>query len=387
VIKPLGLVTPDALAPRLQDWAFEQRDRIIGDLAELVALDAPSGDVEMLDANAAILERRLADLDARVQRWPSRAGTHLAATLGAERGRPILVVAHYDTVWPRGTSERRPFSMDDGIIRGPGVFDMRSGLVAAINAVRALVDLAALDRRVVLLLTADEEIGSTTSAELIVETGREASAVIIPEPPLPDGGLKTQRKGVLTYRASVRGRASHAGLDPERGVSAVHELLAFAQAALGLADDALATTVNVGVVQGGTRPNVVAADACAEIDVRAASVDEYTRVESWFANAASTTAGAELTVERLHARPPMERTPAIAAAAARAQELARLLGLELSEGAAGGSGDANFLARYDVPIVDGVGPRGGGAHAVDEHVFVDSLMERVALLALLVAAL
>jgi glutamate carboxypeptidase len=302
-------------------------------------------------------------------------------------GRPVVVIAHYDTVWPRGTAERRPFSLDDGVIRGPGVFDMRGGMIAALSAVRALLELDALERRVVLLLTADEEIGSTTSADLIVERGREAAAVIVPEPPLPDGGLKTQRKGALTYRVSVRGRASHAGLDPERGVSAIHELIAFAQAARGIADEARATTINVGVVRGGTRPNVVAAEARAEIDVRAATVDEYTRVESWFATATATTSGAELTVEQLHARPPMQRTPAIAAAASRAREFGRLLGLELSEGSAGGSGDANFLARHGVPIVDGLGPRGGGAHAVDEHIHVDSLVERVALLALLVAAL
>jgi len=307
--------------------------------------------------------------------------------LGPGTGLPVLIVTHYDTVWPRGTRDRRPFAIDDGVIRGPGVFDMRGGLVAAVNALRALTELGALDRPVVLLLTADEEIGSTTSKELIVRWGREASVVVVPEPPLPDGGMKTQRKGVLTYRASIRGREAHAGLDPERGVSAVHELLTLAHEARGLSDPASGTTVNVGTIAGGTRANVVAAEASAEIDVRAASVEEFDRVEAWFANITTSTAGAELTVERLLERPPMPRTPAIAAAAARARELASLLGLELAEGAAGGSGDSNFLARFDVPIVDGVGPRGGGAHAVDEHIFVDSLVERVALLALLVAAL
>jgi glutamate carboxypeptidase len=382
-----GPLTPELLAPRLQAWAVERRERIVADLGELVALDSPSGDVELLDANLAILERWSLELGGRIERTPTRAGTHLECQLGLGTARPVVVIAHYDTVWPRGTSELRPFSIDDGVIHGPGVFDMRGGLVAAVNSLRALIDLGALDRPVVLLLTADEEIGSTTSKEMIVRWGRESSAVIIPEPPLPDGGMKIQRKGVLTYRASIRGREAHAGLDPERGVSAVHELLTFAHEARDLSDAARGTTVNVGVVAGGTRANVVASDASAEIDVRASTVEEYARVESWFENASTTAAGAELTVERLFERPPMERTSAIADAAARTRALASLLGIELAEGAAGGSGDANLLARYDVPIVDGVGPRGGGAHAVDEHIFVDSLVERVALLALLVAAL
>jgi glutamate carboxypeptidase len=380
-------VTPDTLAPRLQAWVRDRRDLIVGGLEELVALDAPSGDVELLDASAAVLEHRLLEIGSRIRRWPTPAGTHLECTLGASSTRPVVVVAHYDTVWPRGTCASRPFSIDDGVIRGPGVFDMRGGLVAAINALRALVELDALERPVVLLLTADEETGSTTSEELVVRAGRSSSVVIIPEPPLPDGGLKTQRRGVLAYRVSVRGRAAHAGLDPERGVSAVHNLLSFLECVRGLADETLATTVNIGVVRGGTRPNVVAADAEAEIDVRAASVDEYSRVESWFAKAAPASAAATFTVARLHARPPMVRTPAIASAAERARALARFLNIELGEGPAGSSGDANFLARHDVPIVDGVGPRGGGAHAVDEHVLVDSLLERTALLALMVAAL
>jgi glutamate carboxypeptidase len=375
------------LAPHLQAWALERRERIVGDLAELVALDSPSGDVELLDANLAILDRWALELGGRVEHTPTPAGTHLECTVGPATAPPVLVIAHYDTVWPRGTRDRRPLAIDDGVIRGPGVFDMRGGLVSAVNAVRALMDLGALDRPVVLLLTADEEIGSTTSKDLIVRWGRDSSAVIVPEPPLPDGGMKTERKGVLTYRVSIRGREAHAGLEPERGVSAVHELLIRAQEARGLSDAARGTTVNVGIVAGGTRANVVAAEASAEIDIRAASVDEFDRVEAWFADVAATTPGAELTVDRLLERPPMERTPAIAAAAARARSLAALLGIELPEGSAGGSGDSNFLARFDVPIVDGVGPRGGGAHAVDEHIFVDSLVERVALLALFVAAL
>lgn len=273
------------------------------------------------------------------------------------------------------------------MIAGPGVADMRSGLVAAVTAIEALDALGALSRPVVLLLTADEESGSVTSEDLIVRIGRDAAAVLVPEPPLPGGALKTKRKGVLTYRLSVTGRASHAGLDPEGGVSAIHELFDVAQAGLALANAREGTTVNVGVVGGGTLANVVAADASVDIDVRVANAAEQRRVEAWFSSLVATAPGAELSVELQHLRPPMERTQAIEAAAGRAKEFGQLLGLELTEGSAGGGSDANFLAQYDVPIVDGLGPEGGGAHGLDEHVVLASLLERVALIGLLVAHL
>jgi glutamate carboxypeptidase len=380
-------VTGAQLSERLRRWTFERSEQIVSDLAALVALDAPSGDVVLLNANAAILERRAQEIGGRVRRWETEAGTHLEVRFGPDAGSPVLLLAHYDTVWPRGTAAVRPFSREDGIIRGPGVFDMRGGLVAALNAVAALSALDSLVRPVVVLLTADEETGSTTSEELIVTLGRQAAAVLVPEPPLPDGGLKTQRKGVLTYGLSVSGLASHAGLDPERGISAVHELLDLAQAARAVADPSRGTTVNIGLLGGGSRSNVVAADASAEIDVRVASQAEYERAETWFRRVGASVPGAAVTVELRNARPPMERTPAIATAAARAKELASLLDLELTEGPAGGASDANFLAQYEVSIIDGLGPRGGGAHALDEHIVVDSLLERVALLALLVARL
>ncbi len=341
----------------------------------------------MLDASATLLEQRVTEIGGRVQRHVTEAGTHLEARFGPDGARPVLVLAHYDTVWPRGTALSRPFSLADGVIAGPGVSDMRGGLVAAVTAIEALSALGALTRPVVLLLTADEESGSVTSEDLIVRIGRDAAAVLVPEPPLPDGGLKTKRKGVLTYRLSVTGRSSHAGLDPERGVSAVHELFDVAQASRALANPREGTTVNVGVVGGGTHANVVAADAWADIDVRVANAAEHQRVEAWFSSLVPTAPGAEVSVELRHVRPPMERTQAIGAAASRAKEFAQLLGLELTDGAAGGGSDSNFLAQYDVPIVDGLGPQGGGAHAVDEHIVLESLLERVALIALLVAHL
>lgn len=375
------------LASRLRTWAVANQNSILHDLKDLVALDAPSGDLDLLDANAELFEQRVGKIGGQVRRHPSAAGTHLEIHFGPNTGKPILVLGHYDTVWPRGTAAARPLSFEGGVIRGPGVFDMRGGLVAALNGIAALTELGDLNRSVVVLLTADEETGSRTSEDLIVRLGDDSVATIIPEPSLSNGGLKTQRKGVLTYRLSVQGRASHAGLDPERGISAIHELLHTLQDVLALEDLRHGLTVNVGVVAGGSRSNVVAAEASADIDVRVATMDQYTTVESWFRERQPRAVEATVSIERLHGRPPMERTAAVAAAAARTRAAGDLLGLILSEGAAGGGSDGNFLACRGVAVVDGLGPVGGGAHALGEHILFDSLIERTALLGLLVAVL
>ena len=268
----------------------------------------------------------------------------------------------------------------------PGVFDMRGGLVAALRAVQALDELGELRRPVTVLLNADEETGSSTSEELILALGREAQTALIPEPCLPGGGLKTARKGAATYRFEVTGREAHAGLAPERGVSAVHELASLVVRLGQLARPEVGTTINAGVVGGGSRSNVVAGSAFAEVDVRVTTTAEYARLQHDFERLA-VQEGATLAVRRLHARPPMERTPVIVEAAAKAKRIAALIGLDLGEGPAGGASDGNLLAPLGVPVVDGLGPEGGGAHALDEHVLLSSLEQRVALLGLLVALL
>jgi glutamate carboxypeptidase len=263
---------------------------------------------------------------------------------------------------------------------------MRGGLVAALRAVEALLHLRELTRPVAVLLNADEEAGSSTSEEIIVTLGRRAHAALVPEPCLPGGGLKTARKGAATYRFEVAGQEAHAGLAPDRGVSAVHELAALVVRLGQLAQPEAGTTINVGVVGGGSRPNVVAGAAFAEVDVRVTTAAEYERLQHDFERL-TVREGATLSVRRLHARPPMERTPAIASAATEARRIAALLGLDLAEGSAGGASDGNLLAPLGVPVVDGLGPEGGGAHALDEHIFLASLEQRVVLLALLIALL
>lgn len=300
---------------------------------------------------------------------------------------PLLVLGHYDTVWGEGTASARPFHVVDGIAFGPGVFDMRAGIAASLTALAVLAELGELRRPVVVLLTADEETGSRTSQREIIRLGKEASCVLIPEPPMPGGALKTRRKGVVTFAVEIRGRASHAGLDPERGVSAVSELAWLVSELEAAAAPARGTTVNVGVVSGGTRSNVVAAEAAMEVDIRVATMSEYNRVMRLIEELRPREAGISLKARLLHARPPMERTESIADAVGRAAEIARLAGLTLSEGAAGGASDGNFLAPLGVAVLDGIGPDGGGAHALDERVVIASLEDRVVLLALLIALL
>ena len=356
-------------------------------LAELTALDAPSGDREALAAPADLLVGRLADLGGDVVRHAAPAGDHLEARFGATGGAPLVVLGHYDTVWPRGTAATRPLRAERRVVYGPGVFDMHGGIAASLTALHLLRGLGLPERDVVVLLTADEETGSRTSADLVRELGRAAAAVLVPEPPLPGGVLKTARKGVADYRVEVRGRAAHAGIDPEGGVSAVNELAELVPRLARIARPEASTTANVGRIGGGTRLNVVADTAWAEVEYRVASEAELARVEAELSALAPRNEGASITVERLALRPPLERTAAIAAAFERASEVAGPLGVELREGATGGGSDANFLGPLDVAVLDGLGPDGGGAHALDEHIHLDSLEERIALLALLIVRL
>jgi glutamate carboxypeptidase len=266
------------------------------------------------------------------------------------------------------------------VVSGPGVFDMRGGIVAAL----AGVEIAEVERPVRVLLTPDEETGSAGSAALISRRGAEAQLVIVPEPPLPGGALKTARKGQAGYRLSVAGRSAHAGLEPEKGASAIDELVDRLLDVRALARPDAGTTVNAGVVGGGSAPNVVPASAWVDLDVRATSRAEQERVHRALGRLTAERDGTALELETRISRPPMERTPSIAAAIARAREIAAELGMNLEEGAAGGASDGNLIAPLGTPVLDGLGPEGGGAHALDERVRVDSLIERAALVAALV---
>jgi glutamate carboxypeptidase len=378
--------SPQALADELARSARELRPRLIELVLSLAALDAPSGaGARALGPAADCLAGELTTLGGRLTRTPGPQGELLELELGGpDNGRPVLVLGHYDTVWPAGTAVRRPAREQAGSISGPGVFDMRGGIAAALTAL-SLLGAERLSCRTVLLFTPDEETGSATSRERIVELGRQARCVLVLEPPLPGGRLKTARSGWAAYRLQARGRAAHAGIEPERGVSAIDELCDALLATRVLADPERGTTINAGVIAGGTLVNSVAAEAHALLDLRVRTAAEHQRVDRALAALAPSRPGAELTLECLHLRPAMERTPAIAAAYEHARSMAALLGLELGEGSVGGTSDGNLLAPHGVAVLDGLGPDGGGAHAEGEHIHIDSLVERAALIALLLA--
>jgi len=310
-------------------------------------------------------------------------GAGEAGPSGAEGdGRQVLLLGHIDTVWPVGTLAERPFRVEGARAYGPGAYDMKAGLVVALWALRALAACGRRPRRpVTLLVNTDEEVGSNSSEAVIEAEARRSAAVLVLEPALPDGSVKTWRKGVGRLRVEVRGRAAHAGADPEKGVSAIGELAHQILRLHDLTDLETGTTVNVGVIGGGTRPNVVAERAWAEIDVRIMTREDAARVEKAVRGLEPVLPGARLEVTGGVERLPMERNEGALTLYAKAREVAGRLGFDLGETGTGGASDGNITSALGVPTLDGLGAAGDGAHAEREHVDLATLPLRAALLA------
>ncbi|NJD19620.1 MAG: M20 family metallopeptidase, partial [Gemmatimonadetes bacterium] len=318
----------------------------------------------------------------------STGGLLLARPRGRARGRAVqLLVGHTDTVWPVGTLADMPLREEDGRLHGPGAFDMKAGITLMIFALRALRELGVeVPATPVLVLNSDEEIGSPESGPTIRRMARLACRAFVPEPSFgAQGLLKTARKGVATYTIHIQGRPAHAGLDPGGGASAIHELAQVVRTLHALTDLEGGTTVNVGVVEGGTRANVVAARARAEVDVRVVTSADFRRVDAAFEALRPETPGVTLRVDRGHAIPPMERTPRNRRLWEQACAAAEALGLPLGETAVGGASDGSVISTFTATL-DGLGAVGDGAHAVHEHVLVDATVDRCALLAMLLSA-
>lgn len=366
-------------------WLAGQQDAMVALLRALVEHESPSTDKAALDALARRLRERFAALPGAQTQIHSNiaGGDHLSVRFPGPAGqRPGLVIGHFDTVWAMGTLQSMPFRVENGRAWGPGVCDMKAGIVQAEFALRALLAAgAAPPRPLHLLLTSDEEVGSATSRPLIETAARDAAYALVLEPPLPNGALKTARKGVGRFTLRVEGRAAHAGVAPELGASAILELAHQIVRIHALNDRASGLTLNVGVVRGGTRPNVVAAEAEAEVDVRVATLGQASAVEAALRGLAPVTAGTRIAVSGGFNRPPMERTPAIAALFERARALGAEIGLELEEGSTGGGSDGNFTAAVGCPTLDGLGVPGDGAHAPHEQVDLAALPARAAILA------
>jgi glutamate carboxypeptidase len=346
-------------------------------LGRLVAAESPSFDKALCDRCADAVDALFQELTGVASRRHPQAerGDHLELRFG-DGPDPLLLLCHYDTVWDRGTLARLPFRVDGDRVTGPGSYDMKAGIVEAAFALA----MAQRRRPVILLATSDEEIGSASSRPLIEERAKMAAAVLVLEPATSGGAMKTARKGIADFRLLVDGRAAHAGVEPEKGISAVDELALQILTLRALADPARGTTINVGVIKGGTRPNVVAAHAEAEVDVRLGSRTEMERVLPAIQALSPQIPGARLRVEGGLDRPPMERSDGVVRLAKLAQEIAAELGFPLAESSTGGGSDGNFTAALGVPTLDGLGPDGGGAHADSEHLLVSSWLHRTAML-------
>ncbi|MER6508384.1 M20 family metallopeptidase [Nonomuraea sp. NPDC001636] len=370
------------MTPRRTPSDRAREAAMIADIERLVRCESPSGDLAAVArSGTAVAELGAAHLGAEAERVVIDGRTHVRWRFGGEPR--VLLLGHHDTVWPVGSLERHPFEVRDGVLRGPGCFDMKAGLVMAFHALAALDDLDG----VTVLVTGDEEPGSPTSRRLVEDEARGCAAALVLEAAGPGGALKTERKGVSRYEVLVRGRAAHAGLEPERGVNATVEVTHQVAAVAALADPALGTTVTPTRLESGTTVNTVPARARFEVDVRVRDAREQDRVDAAMRGLRPVLPGAGVTVGGGPNRPPL---PASASKELfeRACRLAGTLGIgPLTSVAVGGASDGNFTAGTGTPTLDGLGAVGGGAHADDEHVLVAELPGRTRLLTALVADL
>ena len=373
---------------RLATYCQHHEGWLIDTIEALVGIESPTDDKAAVDRCGVELARRLTELGGRTQFFPQEnAGNHLRAEFGAG-SRQVLLLGHFDTVWPIGQLARMPLDRDGDRLTGPGVLDLKAGIALGMLATRALFDTGApTDVRVVMLWTTDEETGSRTSRALLEDEARKSDAVLVLEPALPGGVLKTSRKGCGQYEIVVRGEPAHAGVDPGKGVSAIRELARQILAVETLQDLTRGVSVNVGVVSGGTRPNVVAPHASAIVDVRAPSKADADRVDAAIRALTPHIRGAQIEVRGGFERPPMERTSGVARLYAVAQEVGSALGQTIDEGGTGGGSDGNFCAALGVATLDGLGAIGDGAHALHEHVSISALVPRATLVAALLSRL
>ena len=383
-------------ADALRTYLKTHQDQMLAVLEALVRAESPT-DVPEAQADVQdALTRFLNTLDYTVEHVPGRpeSGGHLyARPQTRSRNSPVqLLVGHCDTVWPLGTLDDMPFEVDGNQVRGPGVFDMKAGLVQMLFALAALRSCGAWNEQgpdlavtPIIFINSDEEKGSPTSRRPLQRLARCADRAFVLEPALGlDGKLKTSRKGGGRFVIHIQGESAHAGLDPESGSSAILELSHVVQHLHTLNDPDAGISVNVGTIDGGTQPNVVADAGRAEVDVRVTTRDQVDTVESAIRSLEATTTGTSLRIEGGFGRLPMEPTPASRQLWAWACDAADVLGIDLDEGRSGGVSDANTISQY-TPTLDGLGAVGDGAHARHEFCYRDRMVERSALLALLLA--
>ena len=371
-----------------------RHNEILDSIYKLVEIESPSGDFE---GSHAVVDRlvetaRTIPAISSLERIPVPGyGEHLrvrAFDRKADSTPTTLVLGHTDTVHPRGTLSTQIVRAEAGRLYGPGVFDMKASCVLALEVLRTLAALDFIPRSpVTLLLTCDEETGSLTGRQVVEAEARRAAQALVLEPPAPGGQVKTARKGAGMWKVTAHGVAAHAGLNPEAGASAILELARQTERFHSMNDSTCGTTFNVGLVHGGTRTNVVAAEAEIELDVRFSSMKEALSVSELMNQLRPFDERVKLGVTGSINRGPLERTEGVLKLYQRARDIAACLGFELGEQSVGGASDGNFVAALDVPVLDGLGIDGGGAHAANEHIFISDIPRRGALLAGLIASL
>jgi glutamate carboxypeptidase len=375
---------------RVREFINGQQHSLISLLRCLVEAESPSSQPAAHDRVRTILKKELADVGYLVVEAGHDDGPrHIyARPLQRRRGQGMqLLIGHFDTVWPMGTVADRPFSVNGNVVHGPGVFDMKGGLSQLVLALRTLQELDVdVPLTPVVFLNADEEIGSRSSTGYIRMLARRAKRTFVLEPAMgDDGDIKTERKGIGRFTITVHGKAAHAGLDPEGGASAILELSHVIQSMFALNDPDNGITVNVGTIDGGIHPNVIAPHSTAVVDVRVPTVKAGDTIERAIHGIEPSTPGVRLHIEGSIGRPSMEATPRNIALWQQARAIGEELGLELRAARAGGGSDGNTTSQYTATL-DGLGPVGDGAHAEHEFLYIDKTLERTALLAMLLQA-
>jgi|YelNatPaOPRAMG01_1025707.scaffolds.fasta_scaffold01383_24 glutamate carboxypeptidase len=371
---------PPDLKDQFSEFLETERNSILKDLRTLVECESPSTDQNLLSRTADLLKEMMARITGLAPEVEMKDGKQiLSATYGKDLGRNILLLCHYDTVWPEGTLSRLPFRVEGDICTGPGVFDMKSGILISLYAVKFLSTLQ-LKRSLTILITPDEEIGSEASRELILSFAKKSEAVLVLEAS-EKGMLKVGRKGVGTFSVQAQGRAAHAGLNPEAGINAISEISRLVLDVEKFADPEQGTTVNVGIIRGGTRTNVVPEKAEIEIDVRVKTDREAKRIEGAFHDIKAHDKRIQLNVTGGIERPPMERNRRNDDLFKKVKEIGRKIGLELEACEVGGASDGNFVSAEGIPVIDGMGAVGEGAHSLSEKIQVSSSLYRILLVA------
>lgn len=375
--------TTSNLGQAILDYQAEHRQDFVDLICDLVRIESPSLLPKTQQPVLNLLEERFRRVGMKTRRtFGPRSGGHLLARPAELKGRPLqLMLGHCDTVWPLGTLEKMPLRVSDGWIHGPGVYDMKAGVAMVVFALETLKSLGVEPPLApVMLVNSDEEVGSFESTAHIRRLARASSRAFVLEPSLgEEGQIKIARKGVGAFRVKVLGQAAHAGLEPDRGASAILELSYVIQKLFALSNPVTGTTVNVGMIDGGLRPNVIAPESEARVDVRVLTAEEGRRVEEAISKIEATTPGVKVEIKGRIGRPPLETTPRNERLWQRARELGSSLGLELEGGTAGGGSDGNTTSLFTATL-DGLGAVGRGAHAVDEAIDIERTLQRAALL-------